>query len=289
MKEQDCLRRFLFEKLGVRGEWVRLNKSWQESKQNQQLDNVVQEQLGQMLAASVLLSATIKFEGSMILQAQGDGALRALVAQSTHDRKVRGLARSNGHVEPGLLSEMMGEGRLVITVEPETGKPYQGVVALDGQDLAEVIGGYFLQSEQLETRVWLFANESYAAGLFLQELPAQESYKADWERISILADTVTKEEMLSLDCEEMLYRLFNEEKVRLFPEESVKFECTCSRQKVEKALFSMGRVELESILQERNTIEVDCEFCGGQQIFDKVDVETILATKVVEPVSNTRH
>jgi len=289
MKEYDCLRRFLFEKLGVRGEWVRLNKSWQESKQNQQLDGVVQEQLGQMLAASVLLSATIKFEGSMILQAQGDGALKTLVAQSTHDRKVRGLARSNGHVESGLLSKMMGEGRLVITVEPETGKPYQGVVALDGQNLAEVITSYFLQSEQLETRVWLFANESYAAGLFLQELPAQESYQADWERISILADTVTKEEMLSLDCEEMLYRLFNEEKIRLFSEELVKFECTCSRQKIEKALFSMGRDELDSILQERNAIEVDCEFCGSQQLFDKVDVDALLATELVEPASKTRH
>mgnify|MGYP000361914873 CR=1 FL=1 len=289
MKEQDCLRRFLFEELGVRGEWVRLNASWQKSKQHQQLNAVVQEQLGQILAASVLLSATIKYQGSIILQAQGSGDLKTLVAQATHDRKIRGLARNNAEVADGSLNEMMGEGQLVITVEPEQGEPYQGITSLKGNELADVITNYFLQSEQLETRVWLFANESYAAGLFIQELPAQDNYQADWERIVTLANTVTKEEMLSLDCEEMLYRLFNEEKVRLFTEEPVVFECTCSRQKVEKTLFSLGRKELETILQERNNIEVNCEFCGGKQIFDKIDVENILSADPVNPVSDTRH
>jgi len=289
MKEQDCLRRFLFEELGVRGEWVRLHTSWQEAKQHQQLSSVVEEQLGQLLAASVLLSATIKFEGSMVLQVQGDGDLRTLVAQATHDRKIRGLARTNSHVKSGLLTEMMGAGRLVITVEPEKGEPYQGIVALQGNELADVITSYFLQSEQLETRVWLFANESYAAGLFLQELPAQESYQADWARISALASTVTKEEMLTLDCEQMIYRLFNEEKVRLFAEEDVVFECTCSKQKIEKTLFSLGREELMAILQERPTIDVDCEFCGGQHQFDKVDVEAVLINHSVAPLSGTKH
>ena len=149
MKEQDCLRRFLFEELGVRGEWVRLEKSWQDTKQHQQLTTEVQEQLGQAMAASVLLSATIKFDGSLILQAQGSGALKALVAQSTHDKKIRGLARSQGDEAKGTLSEMMGDGHLVITVEPKQGKPYQGVVTLTGSQLADTISSYFLQSEQL--------------------------------------------------------------------------------------------------------------------------------------------
>lgn len=289
MKEQDCLRRFLFEQLGVRGEWVRLKKSWKETKQYQQLSVEVEEQLGQTLAAAVLLSATIKFEGSLIIQVQGDGALKTLVAQSTHDRKIRGLARGVVSSSTKTLSEMMGEGRLVITVEPEQGEPYQGIVPLEGTDLAEVITNYFLQSEQLETRVWLFANETYVAGLFLQELPAQDNYELDWERISALASTVTKDEMLSLGCEEMLYRLFNEEKVRLFEAESVDFKCACSQLKIEDTLVSLGREELESILQNRDTIEVDCEFCGKQYQFDKVDVENLLVGCSSQNDSGTIH
>lgn len=289
MKEQDCLRRFLFEELGVRGEWVRLHKSWKETKQHQQLSDAVEEQLGQALSAAVLLSATIKFDGALILQAQGAGELKTLVAQSTHDRKIRGLARGNTQLLAGTLSEMMGEGRLVITIEPKKGEPYQGIVPLEGAGFSDVIANYFLQSEQLETRVWLFANETHAAGLFLQELPAQDNYDVDWERISALANTVTKDEMLSLGCEEMLYRLFNEEKVRLFEPEPIVFECSCSQLKIENTLLSLGREELEAILEERETIDVDCEFCGKQYRFDKIDVENILTGCVVQNGSKLKH
>ena len=289
MKEQDCFRRFLFEELGVRGEWVRLQDSWQEAKQHQELSDGVQEQLGQALAAVVLLSATIKFDGSLILQVQGTGALKTLVAQSTHDRKIRGLAKCKDEVSVGLLSKMMGNGRLVITVEPKKGEPYQGIVPLIGDKLSDVIINYFLQSEQLETRVWLFANETHAAGLFLQELPAQESYKADWERISALANTVTKDEMLTLDSEEMLYRLFNEEKVRLFDADPVMFECSCSQEKIGSTLLALGREELESILQELSSIDVDCDFCGEKYSFDEVDVKNLLSGLPVKKTSQTQH
>jgi len=289
MKEQDCLRRFLFEELGVRGEWVRLQVSWQKAKQYQQLSAGVQEKLGQALASAVLLSATIKFEGAMILQAQGKGKLNTLVAHATHDRKIRGLARGDTQIEAATLPEMMGEGRLVITVEPEKGEPYQGIVSLDGDKLSDVITTYFTQSEQLETKVWLFANETHAAGLFIQELPAQDSYKADWERISILADTVTQDEMLTLDCEEMLFRLFNEEKVRIFESEPITFECGCSSKKIETALISLGKKELDSIFLERNIIDVDCEFCGKKYSFDKVDVDNLLSGEPISKLSKTKH
>ncbi len=275
MKEYDCLRRFLFEELGVRGEWVRLQESWQAAKQHQILNSAVESQLGQSLAAAVLLSATIKFEGSMILQAQGDGALRTLVAQSSHDRKIRGLVRYNSEVSTQTLPEMMGQGRLVLTVEFENAPPYQGVVALEGQSLADILHVYFLQSEQLQTRLWLFANDNQAVGLFLQELPAQASYKADWERIEALANTITEAELFNLDCEEVLYRLFNEEKVRVFPAESVEFNCHCSREKISTTLRSMGQADLEAILTERETIEVDCEFCGAKYHFNNNDVSTL--------------
>ncbi len=289
MTEQDLLRRFLFEDLGVRGEWIKLATSWQAAKQHQKGPQNAQLQLGQALAAVVLLSATIKFNGSMILQAQGDGDFRTLVAQSTHDRKIRGLIRSNDHVPVGSLENMFGKGQLVLTIESDNAQPYQGVVPLAGENLAAALQTYFEQSEQLKTRLWLFANETHVAGLLIQELPAQNSYKADWERIEILADTVTEQELLELNCEHMLYKLFNEEKVRLFNAEPVEFQCSCSRPKIERTLRVMGREELEDILQEHGAIQVSCEFCSEQYLFDRIDVETLLIQESVANQSKTQH
>jgi molecular chaperone Hsp33 len=289
MIEQDLLRRFLFEDLGVRGEWIKLTTSWQAAKQYQQGPQNAQIQLGQALAAVVLLSATIKFNGSIILQAQGDGDFRTLVAQSTHDRKIRGLIRSNDHVPVGSLENMFGQGQLVLTIEPDNAQPYQGVVPLQGRNLAGALQTYFEQSEQLKTRLWLFANETHVSGLLLQELPSQNSYKADWERIEILSDSVTEQEFQELDCEHLLYRLFNEEKVRLFDAEPVEFQCSCSRPKIERTLRAMGREELEDILQEHGTIQVGCEFCSEQYLFDRIDVEALLSQESMANQSETRH
>ncbi|MDD5411746.1 MAG: Hsp33 family molecular chaperone HslO [Methylobacter sp.] len=289
MIEQDLLRRFLFEDLGVRGEWVKLEASWQAAKKHQRGSENVQKQLGQALAAVVMLSATVKFKGSMILQAQGDGDIKTLVAQATDDRKIRGLVRSNENVSAGTLENMFGQGRLVLTIESDNASPYQGIVPLQGANLAAALQTYFEQSEQLRTRLWLFANETHAVGLLLQELPAQESYVADWGRIEILANTVTEQELLELDCEHILHRLFHEEKVRLFEAEPVEFKCACSRPKIEGALRALGRTELENILQERGAIEVNCEFCSEQYSFDKIDVENLLSQESIANDSKTRH
>lgn len=275
MTEQDFLRRFLFEELGVRGEWVNLTTSWQAAKQHQQGSAVVQQLLGQALAAVVMLSAIIKFKGSMILQAQGNGNVKTLVAQATDERKIRGLVRSSGDVETGSLESLFGEGRLVLTVDVGGNMPYQGIVPLQGRDLATALETYFVQSEQLNTRLWLFANEHQAAGLLLQELPAQNTDKLDWQHIEMLANTVTEHELLTLDCETLLYRLFHEEKVRLFDAEPVVFECACSRQRIERTLRAMGTKELDSMLQERDTIEVICEFCSAHYAFDRVDITAL--------------
>lgn len=289
MIKQDFLRRFLFEELGVRGEWVKLESSWQAAKQHQQGSQNVQQQLGQALAAVVMLSATVKFNGSMILQAQGDGAIKTLVAQATHDRKIRGLVRSNANVPVGSLETMFGHGRLVLTIEPDNADPYQGIVPLAGNNLASALETYFQQSEQLKTRLWLFADETTVAGLLLQELPAQDSYEADWERIALLASTVTEQELLELDCEHLLYRLFNEEKVRLFDAEPVEFQCACSRPRIGRTLRAMGKAELDEILQERGNIEVGCEFCGERYLFDTIDVENLMSQDNVVNGSATRH
>ncbi len=292
MKQQDCLRRFLFEEHGVRGEWVRLQDSWQQAKQHQVLvSDAVDSQLGQALAAVVLLSATIKFKGAMIMQIQGSGELKALVAQASNDRKIRGLVRGGPLVAGSNLKQMLGEGgRMVLTVESENGEPYQGIVGISGDNLAAVLRTYFVQSEQLDTRLWLFANKTHAAGLFIQELPGDKKDQSAWERIEMLADTVTADELLNLDCEELLHRLFHEEKVRLYEPEDVEFHCNCSRQKIAGTLTALGRFEIESILRERDDIEVDCQFCGARYRFDKIDVESLLANPIIDNnQSPTRH
>ncbi len=277
MKQQDQLRRFLFENVGVRGEWVRLEKSWREAKEHQTLVNSkVESQLGQALAAAVLLSATIKFEGSLILQAQGNGDLKALVAQSTHDQKIRGLVRSEAEVHGENLKEMMGQGHLVITIESEISEPWQGIVPLEHPTLAGLLESYFKQSEQLETRLWLFANQTHAAGLLIQELPDQENYQKDWERISALAHTITEKEMLELDSEEILHRLFHEEQVRLFDPVSVEFGCHCSQQKTAETLIALGQQDLQQLLKEQGEVTVDCRFCGRRYHFDRQALSELL-------------
>lgn len=293
MKQQDCLRRFLFDQHNVRGEWVRLQESWCEAKQFQQLATpAVESQLGQALAAVVLLSATVKFQGAMIMQVQGGGDLKALVAHSSNQRKIRGLVRSNDQVGGATLRQMLGEGgRLVLTLESELAEPFQGIVGVEEDDLAGVLRQYFTQSEQLDTRLWLFANQTHAAGLFLQQLPGEvHNDQEDWERIVTLAETVTEQEMLNLECEELLHRLFHEEQVRLYEPEAVAFQCGCSREKIGGTLSALGRSELEAILRERDDIEVDCQFCGQHYRFDKVDVESLFANSSTSVQSSpTRH
>lgn len=293
MKQHDCLRRFLFEEHNIRGEWVKLSESWQQAKQHQILVNdKVGSQLGQALAAVVLLSATIKFKGAMILQIQGSGDLKALVAQATNEGRIRGLVRSESSVNGATLQQMLGEGgRLVLTVESQTAEPYQGIVGVVEPTLREVLQTYFAQSEQLDTRLWLFANETTAAGLFIQELPGDKKDLLDWERIITLASTITEEEMLTLDCENLLHRLFHEEQVRLYDPEEIEFQCNCSRQKIGATLAALGKDELHGILQERDDIEVDCQFCGAQYVFDKIDVENLVTNPLLDTQapSPTRH
>lgn len=290
MKEQDCLRRFIFEDLSIRGEWIRLHDSLAQAKQFQTLVNEqVDSQLGQALAGVVLLSAIIKFQGSMIMQLQGSGDLKALVAQATHDRKIRGLVRSADNVYGDSLKQMMGKGHLVLTVESEISEPYQGIVPLEEDNLAAILQTYFTQSEQLDTRLWLFANKTHAAGLMIQELPDGKGDKLDWERIEALASTVTGEEMLKLGSEQMLHRLFSEEKVRIYEPEIVEFYCNCSRQKISDTLKTLGREELEDILSKQGIIEVDCQFCGEQYRFDSVDVEAVFNATESISASATQH
>jgi molecular chaperone Hsp33 len=286
MSAADSLRRFIFEHHNVRGEWVQINDSFLQAKQHQDLVNpAVEAELGKALAAVVLLSATIKFKGTMIMQLQGKGDLTALVAHADNQQHIRGLVRSQETVAGDNLKQMVGEsGRLVLTIESENGERYQGIVGVDADHLNQVLENYFQQSEQLATRIWLFANSERAAGLLLQELPGTgDGNKQDWDHLQILANTLTAEEMLNLDCETLLHRLFHEEQVRLYESDPVRFKCGCSNDKIATTLVALGRSELESILKDHGEIAVDCQFCGAKYRFDNVDVERILHNADFDP------
>ncbi len=280
MTNRDNLHRFVFASGGVRGELVQLDASYRAVVQDRDYPLPVSEQLGESLAAVSLLSATIKYRGSLILQIQSEGPLHTLVAQATHGGTVRGLCRwdRDGTIDPG--KPLIGAGRLVITLEPEKGEPYQGIVGLQSERLADSLETYFEQSEQLATRLWLGASEETAVGLMLQVLPGEDHDPADWEQLCLLADTLSHDELLTLDAETLLYRLFHEHGVRLIDSSPVAFRCHCSEERIAHALRIFERSELEEILNEQGRIAVDCEFCNRHYAFDSVDLEALLSDKV---------
>jgi molecular chaperone Hsp33 len=265
----------MFEELGIRGHWVRLTGSWQTARKRQVAPPIAQVQLGQALSAVVLLASTIKFNGSLILQTQSAGAIKTLVAQATYNRQIRGLVRCQDAGADLSGKSLYGAGQLVLTISPDQGAPYQGIVPLHNENLADAIEYYFAQSEQLPTRLWLAADDNQAAGLMLQQMPGIRD-PLDWERLTILAATLTDAELLALDCEKLLYRLFHEETLRLYDPEDVRFGCSCSEKKIENTLRLLGRQELDAILAELGGVQVNCEFCNKTYSFDKVDIEGLL-------------
>lgn len=279
MSETDISHRFIINDSGVRGQWTLLDASYQTVLAKHDYPLEIQSVLGEMLAASILLTSTLKFEGSMTIQARGKGNVSLLSVECTHDHKLRAIARWDGDTSGLNFQAMLGQSTLAITITPAKGERYQGIVPLDRATLAECLEGYFGSSEQLRTQIKLFHGNNRAGGLLLQVLPthsgikiAPEQQQEEWERMTTLADTLTAEELLNLDCATILHRLFHEEIVELFPPEPVIFECSCSRQRTADALVQISRSELDEIIAERGQIEVTCQFCNEQYRFDAVDV-----------------
>ncbi len=294
--EADQLQRFLLEQLDVRGELVRLDSSWRAVTERHAYPQVVRQLLGEALVSAVLLSATLKFEGSLTLQARGQGPVHTLIAQATHQRTLRGLARWNDPLpdpeasamnqigsdhRASRLEGLFGPAQLVMTIEPDEGQNYQGVVSLQGDSLSAAISHYFELSEQLPTRLWLAIDDGNAVGLLLQRLPHQTSNDQDaWDRCQMLADTLDSREMLRLPFHQILHRLFHNEQVRIFEPNPVAFRCTCSRTRIGATLRALGQDELDALLGERGTVEVTCEFCNRDYRFDAVDVSELFTTSV---------
>jgi molecular chaperone Hsp33 len=316
------LHKFLFEGLPVRGMLVRLTDSWQDILHRRQQAGgypaAVTELLGEMTAAATLMQANIKFNGALILQIQGDGPVKLAVAEVQPDLSLRATASVQGDVAADApLSHMVNvnnQGRCAITLDPKDRKPgqqpYQGVVPLFGdrreklERLSDVIEHYMLQSEQLDTRLVLAASDTVAAGLLIQRLPLQGStnlagagavardedqigQNEDYNRIAILAASLKREELLTLDAETILHRLFWEEDLRRFePQqgaEGPRFACTCSRERVGHMLRSLGPDEIESIIAEQGQVEVGCDFCGAQYRFDPVDAAQVFLQAAAQP------
>jgi molecular chaperone Hsp33 len=286
----DSLHRFLFEHLPVRGQFVHLDASWQAVLERIDYPEPVRDLLGQAMAASVLMASTLKFEGGLTLQIQGEGPVHLLVVHCTSKMQLRGLARWHGDLGDGGLQELVGSGRMAITIE-QTGKQerYQGIVPLEGDSFATCLEGYFTRSEQLPTRLWLAADGSAASGLLLQTVPGTEDDGDAFEHASILADTLRDEELQELSVEDILHRLYHEDDVRLFESTPVAFRCSCSRERIQGVLRGMGEEDVRSLVRERGTIDVDCEFCGRHYAFDPVDVEQLFAEDVDAPSPHTLH
>ncbi len=287
----DSLQRFLLEGTPVRGEIVRLDATWRAVLERRDYPEPLERLLGEMVAAGALLSATLKFNGALIMQMQGEGPVRLLVVEVTSEHTLRATAKWEGDIESGGIQTLLGDGKFVITIAPESGKQaYQGVVSLEGDTVSEVLEHYMAKSEQLDTRLWLASDANMAGGMLLQRLPEHPEYDEDaWNRATTIGETITGQELLTLSARDIIHRLYHEEDVRLFEERPTAFRCSCTRERVTVMLRLLGREEVQSILTEREHVEVACEFCGREYVFDTVDAEQVFASEFQTMAGFTKH
>jgi len=259
----DQLLRYTFLEQDVRGELVQLSSSYQRMLQGHAYPAPVQRLLGELMAATSLLTATLKFEGHIGVQIQGDGPLNFVSVNGYHDQKLRGVARIRGDIDDAETSliKMLGKGQMIITLTPDRGERYQGVVAAEGDSVAAILEDYFKNSEQLHTRLWLHADGEHAAGMLLQVMPASGKDLSGFEHLEHLTATMTAAELFTLAGEDVLTRLYHDEQVELYPAQPVSFHCGCSRERTADALAMVPPEELQEILAEEGEIVMTCEYC----------------------------
>lgn len=287
----DSLQRFIFEHAPIRGEMVQLAATWQAVTERHDYPAPLRQVLGELMAAGALLAATLKFEGTMILQLHGSGPVKLIVVECSSGHAMRATAKWDGDIPEGNLRTLLGNGRFAISLVPESGQQsYQGVVDLNADSIAAALEHYMATSEQIATRIWLASDDNRSAGLLLQKLPERESADDDaWPRAEHLASTVRPEELLGLEPQQLLHRLFHEEDLRVFEPRPVFFRCSCSRDRVVGMLRMLGRDEVRSVIAERGEVEVHCEFCNRRYAFDAVDSEAIFAADIAAAAARTRH
>ena len=279
MTQFDLRQRFMFSDFAVRGELVKLDQAYKDVLAQREYPEDIQLLIGQMMAAVTILSSTLKFEGSLILQVKSSGRAKMVMAECRNGKDLRAIAQFDDDNTGATLLD----GHLAITIEPDKGERYQGVVAITGAHLSDSIQAYFAQSEQLETRLWLAAEAGKVAGLLLQKLPENPDLPGlpasdeDWNRVVILAETITDNELLELPTENLLTRLYHEEQVKVFHSAQVRFFCSCTRERSGNAIKFLGYDDAMDLLEENEKIDIDCQFCHEKYVFNHADVTDIFA------------
>lgn len=279
--DNDKLYRYLFQNRAVRGEWVRLNQTFQETLNTHQYPQIIQNLLGEMMVATSLLTATLKFKGNITVQIQGDGPLKLALVNGNENQQMRALARLQSDVQNNMsLTQLIGNGVLVITIAPKEGERYQGVVPLDKPTISECLADYFVRSEQLQTQLFIRVGEyqgaAVAAGMLLQIMPDGSGSPDDFVHLATLTETIKAEEMFSLSAKEILYRLYHEETVEIYPPQPVSFHCGCSKERSGSALLLLSETDIDEILAEHNgMIDMQCECCGTHYFFDKPAIQNL--------------
>ncbi|MGJ8525405.1 33 kDa chaperonin [Halomonadaceae bacterium LMG 33818] len=288
----DGLQRFTFDDTRVRGELAQLDDTYQQVLSRHEYPAPVARLLGELLAASALLTETIKLNGILSLEVRGEGPVTLLMAESNPGsqgvaQRLRAIARydeekvtalQSASNEDPTFNSLFGNGQLVITLDPEEGQRYQGIVALDKPTLGQCLEDYFERSEQLPTRLWLASNGQRSAGLLVQKLPEDKTLSDQdaWNRIVMLSDTIKPEELLALTPKDILFRLFHEEKTRVYEPSALAFGCTCSRERFAQALHRLGANELRGIIKDEGEIDTQCHFCNTRYVFNAADVESLI-------------
>ncbi|HEY4317534.1 MAG TPA: Hsp33 family molecular chaperone HslO [Herbaspirillum sp.] len=305
----DTLQKFMVENAPVRGEFVEISSTWRQVQARSDYPAPVKTLLGEMLSAAALLSANLKFNGVIVMQIHGDGPVRLLVVECDAELRLRATAKMvegaaiDDDADLQQLVNLKGQGRFAITLDPKDKmpgqQPYQGIVPLDGDSVATVIENYMHRSEQLDTKLWLAADNDVARGLLLQKLPTEGGIDAPpddletWNRLSMLGSTLRTEELLNTNIETLMQRLFWEETIRVFPPRHPQFHCSCTREKVGNMLKMLGREEIDAALVELGHLAVNCDFCGKDYDFDKVDCAQLFASdapvETIIPAPDVRH
>ena len=275
MAQRDTSTRFLFQDADVRGNLLRADEAYRNAVEGHDYPPLLQGLVGQFLAGALLLAETIKFRGRLLLQARTDGPVRMIMAEANDRHEVRAVARLNDD-EPlaGDFPVLFYGGTLAVIIEPERGESYQSLVPLNGNNLAECLEHYFAQSEQLSTLIRLYADGNAAGGFLLQQLPIQrvtdrKVREAQWQHLSILAATITDEEMKALEHVDTIKRLFVEEAIEVYEPHGVTFSCSCNEKRLANALVSLGKDELDALFSETPELELTCEFCLQTYSFDE--------------------
>ncbi|MGR6996390.1 Hsp33 family molecular chaperone HslO [Klebsiella aerogenes] len=280
MTQHDQLHRYLFENYAVRGELVTVSDTLEQILANHSYPQSVKTVLSELLVATSLLTATLKFAGDITVQLQGDGPLSLAVINGNNQQQLRGVARVQGEIPEGAdLKTLVGNGYLVITISPQEGERYQGVVGLEGDTLAACLEDYFQRSEQLPTRLFIRTGEhdgkAVAGGMLLQVMPAQDAQLNDFEHLATLTETIKAEELFTLPATDVLWRLYHEEEVTVYDPQDVEFKCTCSRQRCADALKTLPDEEVDSILADEGEIDMHCDYCGNHYLFNAMDIAEI--------------